>query len=219
MYSFDDTEELGANAPRPIDVDSVDRGDFQQLSKGEGAVRARRNAPEKINTEDVPTLSKRTMIGLVVAALAIIGLCVALFLRALYVPIGPDEQVEETRVEASVGETITYRGVTYSLAESGGIYSMVEGRTDEDGNKVDLGKIAGTPLCMVLYDGSIVLPENLADGTWNVPVYTVGTGWSYLANQDGVAFGGIGTIREARLEGSTLSLEVNDQITEIPLEW
>lgn len=219
MYSLDDTDELGANAPRPIDAESLDRGGFQQLSKGEGAVKAERKGSKQRKTEDVPTLSRPMMIGLVVAALAIIALCVALFLRAVYVPMVPEKLPEPTRAETTIGESLTYRGSTYALTQKDGTYTLTESNTEGDGNKIELGALPGTPLALVLFDGSILLPENMADGTWNVATYTVGTGWSHMANQNGEVIGGPGTISEAKLEGSALRLTVDGQVVDVPLEW
>lgn len=219
MYSLDDTDELGANAPRPIDEKSLDRANFQQLGKGEGAVKAHAHGSQNRDTEEVPTISRRMMIGLVVAALAIIALSVALFLRAVYVPMTPGEEPEATRVETTIGESLTYRGLMYSLAQKDGAFTLVESSNEGDKNDVVLGSLPGTPLALVLFDGAILMPENLPDGTWNVAAYTVGTGWSYMANQNGEVFGGTGSISEARLDGSTLRLTVDGQIVEVPLEW
>lgn len=221
MYSLGDTDDLGANAPQPLDASNVDEAGLQTLGHGEGAVTARRESAR--TSEDTPgitmSMSRRTIIALVAAATVVVLAGVSLFIWAFSAPSHAGSQAAPMRMEANTDEAVSCRDVTYSLKEQNGAYSLVETRTGETGGEVVVGNLRGVPVRIVLFDGSVVLPENLSDGTWDIAAYTVGTGCGYLSNQEGNAYGGQGTISEARLDGSTLQLVVDGQPEEVPLEW
>ena len=232
MYSMDDTDELGANAPKPIDSASVDKGGFERLSRKDGAVRARRgSSPRHGAGEHVATgshaqstpmvrLSRRTLVGLVVAAVAVIVLCVALFVRVLTSPVPGSEALSDEAVPgAAEQEESASAEIGYELRESGGSYALVEVRTEGGAQEVVVGSLPGQPVDLVMYQGTILIPENLSDGTWEVSAYTNDGSWTPIASQDGQAVGGKGTISEASLDGSSLRLVVDGETVEVPLEW
>ena len=84
---------------------------------------------------------------------------------------------------------------------------------------VALGDLPGTPVTLVLYNGIIVIPENLADGTWDIMAYTLGSGWSQLMDSTDSARSGQGTISAASLDGSNLKITTDQGDQSIPLDW
>ena len=93
---------------------------------------------------------------------------------------------EQQQVEVSVGES-----VTYSVTRDGAVVFNLE----------------GTPTGLVLYNGSLVVPEN-RDGGWDVVSYMIADGSvpAYVMGADGNAAGGSGDIQSATLDGSALKV-------------
>ena len=108
------------------------------------------------------------------------------------------KQVEKTVVAAD--QSIRYRDATYSLRkQDDGTYAIVAAATKGEGLQV-LSTVPGTPASLVLYKGTIVVPENL-DGNWDVYACTIGMGTpaSAVVGSDGKAVGGSGTIKSVKL--------------------
>ena len=230
MYSLDDTDELGANAPKPIDTGSIDRGAFETLSRNGGAMRARReprrssavphDGDPRSSSGQTVRLSRRMLIGLCVAACLVIALCVTLFVRVLSAPVpGSEELTNEAALAAGEQEGATSTQTSYELRENNGSYSLVELRSEGDGQGVVVGNLPGKPVGLIMYEGTALVPENLNDGTWEVSAYTIDGSWTPIAKQDGTAVGGKGTISEASLDGATLRLVVDGAEVSVPLEW
>ena len=80
-------------------------------------------------------------------------------------------------------------------------------------------QIPGKPAQLVLYNGTIIIPESLDEGTWDVLAYTVGSGSSPVVDEDGSPVGGPGSIAKAELKGSSL-LVTDDagKVTTVSLE-
>ena len=72
---------------------------------------------------------------------------------------------EQQQVEVSVGESVTFQGQSFSISQDGGTYSVTR-----DGAVVF--NLEGTPTGLVLYNGSLVVPEN-RDGGWDVVSYMI----------------------------------------------
>ena len=235
MYSLGDTDELGANAPQPIDEKSLNRGAFEKLAEGDGARQAPRSgaghsesvrsgrAGQHAPSDQPAPMPKRMLIGLVIAAALVIALCVALFVRVLSAPVPGSEHASsdplDVIVESAVGTSVSYGGSVYSLAENNGSYALMETHVEGDGQQVVVGNLPGTPVDIVLYGETVLVPENLSDGTWEVSAYTIGAGWTPIVSHDGSVVSGKGAISEATLNGSTLRLAVDGKPVEVPLEW
>lgn len=216
------TSEFEEEAPRPIDASSVAKGGFDRLAEGQGAVSAsaKRSGGETHAhpDKDPQHMSKRTLALIGASALVVIVIAVVLFVRVLDAPGSlQDEQVELEQTAVAVDESITSHGVSYELAQNGDVYQLVEVR--EGSQSTSLGDLPGVPVNLVLYDGAIIVPENLSDGTWDVMSYTIGSGWSQIANQEGNAITGEGVITDAQLEGSTVVLTSEGGRIEVPLVW
>lgn len=219
---LDDTEEIGGDAPRPIHAESVANGAFERLGEGQGAVATKRGSHQPAHSkEPAPEgMSKRALVALVVGVLLAIALAVFLFVRVFVAPsAGPGKSAVVEQTEVGADEQISYRGVSYELVEDVQGMALVEVREASGGQRVVLGNIPGAPVALILFDGSIVIPENLPGGTWDVLAYTIGSGWTQIMDQNGNAQAGTGTISQATLDGSTLRLVVDGAPVEVPLTW
>ncbi len=223
---LDDTGEMGENAPRPVDEKSVKNGAFSHLEQGQGAVTASAKAKHRAHdyddrgADEGAPLSKRALVIVCVVAALVIAIIVFVFVRILDGPTPSAKgtsEVEQTTVSADQG--ITSRGSTYKLAKNGDVYQLVEVHDADNGQSVALGDLEGTPVSLVLYDGALIIPQNLSGGKWNVMAFTIGSGWSQLADHEGNNVGGSGTVEQAALEGSKLVLTIDGTRNEIPLEW
>ena len=129
-------------------------------------------------------------------------------------------RTERTAVDLAQDDAtgIEYDGYVYTTRESGGQYSFV--RTTEDGSEpLELFKLEGTPVSIVLYDGAFVVSENTAAG-WDVMAYMLGDGSvaSALVGADGNPVAGEGALVSATLDGDDLVLETQDGTTlSVPL--
>ncbi len=234
MADIEDMGEFENNTPRPVDADSVARGSFDRLEEGQGAVQASRSArpaPQHAAQhatqhvvhhaaqEEGKPISKKVVATIVVGAVAAIAVAVFLFVRILSASRSSENTpiVEQTVVSSE--EAISYRGYTYDLAKGKDAYYLEETRESGNGEKVNLGDLKGEPVSLVLYDGALIIPENLPDGKWDVTAYTIGSGWSSIMDQEGNVRAGDGKIEEARLDGSTLKLQIDGEAVDIPLVW
>ena len=115
-------------------------------------------------------------------------------------PTQAEQIASEQQVEVSVGESVTFQGQSFSISQDGGTYSVTR-----DGAVVF--NLEGTPTGLVLYNGSLVVPENRAGG-WDVVSYMIADGSvpAYVMGADGNAAGGSGDIQSATLDGSALKV-------------
>lgn len=217
-FGSEDIEELGEKAPRPLDEQTIARGSFERLSEGQGAVAARNRSAAAVREPDGKEMGRRTVIAIVAIAAVVIAICVALFVHFLDAPSAvPEEQPEAEQVAAKADDAITYRGSTYELVKGKKGYELKE--TKENSEQTSLGKLDGTPVALVLYDGALLIPQNFSDGTWNVSAYTIGSGWSQIMDQEGNAVGDKGKVESATLEDTRLLLLVDGSAVEVPLVW
>ena len=234
---MEDTGELDGDAPRPVHADSVSGGAFKKLEGGEGAVSASSKkraattagghygspkhhvaADHAQDEEGQLPIDKRTLIVVVVGALVAIAVIVALFINVLNAsPAKPAQEPEAEQIAVQTDQSIQSRGATYELEQVDGKYQLKEKR--DGGKSVSLGDLPGTPAGLVLYDGAVLIPENLSDGKWDVMSYTIGSGWNQIMDRDGKAVSGEGTVDEVKLEGSTVVLTVNGSRVDVPLTW
>ena len=204
-YTDDFDREVKAS---PMASDSITK-----LHSGEGA-RAFSAKPKK-RTSSTPT--RGILIGVALAAIVVIAAGFLLFRTILGdrpqgagdgTPGAAQEEVQqaEVSVDPATGAvesgTIEYMGETYSLVALEGTSAVVS--TDESGNQRSLFVLRGTPVCVLFYDGILLIPENLPDG-WDVISYVVGAeSQASPIMKDEEAFKGTGEITDAHLEGSEL---------------
>lgn len=210
-------------APQPIDPEATNS--FGTIASDEGAIMgedAVQTETDEDNEDDQkPGRSFMLILAIVVAAVIAGGF----YLFASSCTSKEEPQQQETQqsseqTQTSSDDTIEYRGTTYSLTQNDqGKYTLTQTDQADGSQPVELGQIDGTPAKLVLYNGAIIIPESKSDGTWDVMAYTIGSGWGQLADQQGNAYSGQGSISDAQLDGSNLVLTVDGSQTTVPLEW
>jgi hypothetical protein len=207
-------------APQPVDAETVANGTFERLEEGQGAVSAGRRAGAHLADDKGEELDKRTITLLAAGMLVALIVVVVFVVSRLNAPAQIEEPPavpEQTVVAKDQG--VTVRGYSYRLKEKGGKYQLMEESQTSGADPVSLGDLPGTPAGMVLYDGAIIIPENLKDGTWDIMAYTIGSGWSQLMDQEGKATTGKGELTGVELNSTTLLLTVGSEHVEVPLVW
>ena len=213
-------DDISEGAPRPIDTTLVDESQFDRLKKGQGAVRKPRHASAR-DDEDIskilPVSNRTLVIMVVVALLVIVGIVFGAIhvLDSARIASQQTEQVERTAVPAD--GSVRLRDTTYAIAKQDKGYVLTATRDVSGATPSTLGELQGTPVALVLYDGTMLIPENLDDGTWDVAAYTIGLNWSKLMGQDGNPQGGKGVVTDAALDGSMLRLTVDGARVDVSL--
>lgn len=190
----------------------------------------------RLDMNDLPTVeehkvekhtSKPIVAILAVLAIVVIGLGYWLF-KGVIDSQRKGSQDADSAQEQVQGDQVTFHDDTYQLGqrEGGTYYLMQTGAADSTttgssavSGTVPLGDLKGTPVTLALYNGVIVIPENLSDGTWDIAAYTLGSGWSQLMDSTGAPRTGKGTISAAALDGNSLKITTDQGDQEIPLEW
>ena len=205
-------DDIGDETPRPIDTTLVDESQFEKLGEGQGTVRKPSHSSAR-DEEDISKLlpvSNRTLIIMVVVALLVIAGIVfgaVHVLNSARIASEQAGQVERTVVPAD--GSVKLRDTTYAIVKQDKGYVLTATKDTAGATSTVLGELNGTPAALVLYDGTILIPENLDDGTWDVAAYTIGLNWSKLMGQDGNPQGGKGVVTDAALDGTSLRLTVD----------
>lgn len=151
------------------------------------------------------------LIAVAVLLLALVAFVVAQCDKSAAAPEpAPEEQqtdqqpVEDAQQQATTEDAVTYQGVTFSLEQaSDGTYVVM---ADDGANaKSEVFGVSGTPVALMMYNGTIVVPENTSDG-WDVVAYMLGSDAlpTLVVGSDGNPVGGSGQIQSATLDGSTI---------------
>ena len=160
-------------------------------------------------------ISVPQIIGLAVAGIAVIAALLFVVSRCASSvaenPSALDWITTSTSLEATPGLSINYDGATYEFSDEGGSWKLIQ-TTTEDNVLIDF---EGTPVYLVIYNDTIYVPENLADGSWDVMAYFMGEGAVPVKVPDA---SGEGVISSAKLDGSELALtmETGESVS-IPL--
>ncbi len=230
---------VAEGSPRPISVDPATTGSFSVVRQGRGAVATtRKNAGEAaeagrasvartvragqgVRKKPQPTKAPLpVLIGIGVAALVVVVLAVVL-LGALISPKAPASDEAATSVAAetvvAANEGIEVAGVSYNVSEGEGGWELVRSSGGQD---TSLATFAGAPACVSLYQGTLFIPENLSDGTWDIICYVLGDGstTTQLLGVDGNPVTGSGTVQTASVEGSNLVLSGDGVNQSVALE-
>lgn len=225
-----DVDSLEQAAPRPV-MDPAETGSFQRIDASQGAVvtdrhnvgettefsaeairraeqeRLRGSRRPKVRSHEAKTkMSRPIAIVLIVVALVVIIVGVRLAISAIDSgrDDGQDQVAEQAQAEAD--GSIEYRGTTFSLQQQDdGTYALM-GKTDDQDDATAYFTIPGTPVQLVLYNGALVIPENLPDGTWDVLAYTMGAGGvpTQVVDSDGNPVVGQGQIASVELQDPDL---------------
>ena len=216
---------VAEGSPRPIGVDPATTGSFRTISQGGAVATTRQNASaaaqagrasvartvragQGIRKKPEPAKAPRGVIIGIVVAVVIIVILAFLLLSALVTPsTTTDEAATSVAAQTVVAaeDSVEIGGYTYTLRQGESGWELV--RVTSDGDST-LAALSGTPVNVCLYQGTLFIPENLADGTWDVICYVLadGSAATQLLGSDGNALTGSGTIDSASVDGSSLVL-------------
>ena len=228
------------DTPRPIGVDPQATGSFSKLDAGQGAViqdrqnagntgsfepidmhRMNRNARPQVSSHHQAPAKKKLYTGIALAVI-VVTCAVFAFVQHINVIDTPSQVDFEERTEATTDKSVEFDGNKFMLDKGeDGAYLLVsqplEGQTTQLSQHF---KLEGTPVSLVLFDGSFIIAENLSDGTWDVISYMVSDGSvaSKLVDGDGKPVGGTGKVISSTLDGENIKLELEDgQVVETSL--
>lgn len=242
-----ESDEIGEqDAPRPV-LDPATTGSFQRIEAGMGATVENRSNVSRISPSS--TASWSNMGGAAgnrlqgrnrpqvesrapkaktnVKVFAVIGVGAAIVVAVVLLVAGtllrPSNKsqgstvVEQTQTDAS--QAISYRGISYKLeAQQDGKYALV-GYAEGAKDGTVYFTFEGTPVQLVLYNGALIIPENLGD-SWDVLGYTMGAGAlpTQVVNAEGEAITGKGKIAHVELASPNLIItdEAGAKVT-VPL--
>ena len=147
---------------------------------------------------------------LVVVAIAALAVLLVLFflirgcVTSTIQQIDSEPEAEPQQVQTTADDSVTFQGVTFSI-DTGTSPAQVVFEEPDGGSSGTLFELEGTPVALILFDGTIVVPENLG-GTWHVMAYTLGNDSlpTPVIGPDGNPVTGMGDIVEATLEGSVV---------------
>jgi len=188
---------------------AMSQATFQQLASSQEARAAR--AKGKPNN--------KVVLAILLVAVLIGAAGFLLFGRVLNRPAGGGDAAGAEQSVVDPSASVSFGGYAYSVSQDqNGTWSVV--RKLEDGTGATaLFTLSGTPFKLVLWEDTILVPENLADG-WDVMAYTIADGSEAVryATSDGTPVGGQGTLADVRLEGNNLLLtDADGQLLTIPL--
>lgn len=157
--------------------------------------------------------SRPMVIGIGVTALVVIILFVAL-IGSIISPSntagsGADAAVT-TSENVSTDQGVSLGGYTYSVSQGpDGVWSLMRRSGDNsDGSAVAIVSLSGTPVSVALHQDTLLVAENLSDGTWDVISYVAADGStaSQLLGSDGNPVTGQGELASSEVDGSNLVL-------------
>lgn len=133
----------------------------------------------------------------------------------------PSEEDVVTGLDAGTGTQGGSRSssddATHVTADNGVAYELTQSADGtwqvsyENGASV-LFSLEGTPVCLLARGNTLVVPENLAGGGWDVMAFTLvdGSEASQVMGDDGLPVTGDGSVEQATIDGSTLRLTLSD---------
>ena len=233
------------DAPRPAPLD--DTSSFATLSGDEGAVisnrstaaagaaavrasrKGKKRSSQKLSNKarknvtthtQKTTVSRKHLLVVILAAVVVIAIFVVVNLTLFKKPTTNSEGTRVERTQASKDDAITYDDYSYAFKKNDdGSYSLT--RTAKGSSEpLELTKLEGTPVGMVLYDGALIIPENLSDGSWDIVAWTMGDGSvaAKVSDKGGNPVKGNGVLSKVELKESSLILtDANNASTTVPL--
>lgn len=168
--------------------------------------------------------SRPMVIGIGVAALVVIVLFVVLVQGIISpsAPKGPADTAAATTAEnVSTDQGVSLGGYTYSVSQVDGVWSLMrDSGGSADGSAVAIVALSGTPVSVSLHQDTLLVAENLPDGTWDVISYVAADGStaSQLLGSDGQPVSGQGELASSVVDGSNLVLtDTSGAVTTVPL--
>lgn len=116
---------------------------------------------------------KKIIICLVVLIAVFIG---AYFIMKPFIekPAAPQAEADMPQQQVAPEVAIEYRGMKYYIQEKddGSHVLSAKAINSSQDDASELAQIKGKPIQLILYNGALLIPENLSDGTWDVLAYT-----------------------------------------------
>ena len=139
------------------------------------------------------------------AVIVVIGLATCA-VRSIVDPAPSGDEVQAAVAQTSVGandDGISVAGSSYSTRQGDSGWELVKGEGDD---ATVVAQLSGSPVALCLHEGTLFVPENLSDGTWDVICYVVADGSTpaQLLNGDGQPVVGSGELSAAELDGDSL---------------
>ena len=208
------SEGVSAGASR---VRIADRSGVEQQVRASRSTNASSLAGERrLSGANRPSYGRRTretktsrgpLVIIGVAALAVVLILFFLVrgcISSAANQIEPNEEVEPQEVQTTTDDVVTFQGVTFSIDTSTTPAQVVFQEAD-GGTSGTLFELEGTPVALMLYNGIIVVPEDLGD-SWDIMAYTLGNDSlpTKVVGPDGNPITGTGDIVEATLDGAVV---------------
>ena len=206
----------GVRQPESLGVAATAQGDRGYRRPSRRPAASKTAKPVRGNQESVQPLDRRHILMVAALATMVIVVLVIIGFRALRSQ-AEAFQPQPERKQSAVEEKLSFNGHNYSLAKTqSGAWELFAQREDEgskDGDKTMLMKLEGAPVQLILYDGGLLIPENLSNGSYKVVSYTLADGSvpSTLLDLEGKPVSGKGTIKTATLDGDRLVLDMDPQ--------
>lgn len=158
----------------------------------------------------------------IVAAIVVVLLLVAACSLLSGGDSAPDAPAATTSgsFQGAVGtdQTVQLSGITYGLRQgSDGAYTLAR---ISGSDETAMFSLSGTPVALVVWNGTFFIPENLGDGTWDVVSFMAADGAvaSQLVGDDGQPVTGQGSLASVTVDNGSLTLvDSNGSSTSVPL--
>ena len=233
----DDEDASHASAARSGSLDTLSAGQGARVTNrrnaSEAADRARANAERRFESRhghgSQPAIEPRRIVIVVVAAmlvlLAIFGIVkCATGGSSTDTSTSTDQSASSSSSSSSVvvpDGGVSYNGTVFTLSQQqDGTWIVVANKGAS--NEATVFGVDGTPFSLLIYNNVLVVPENNADGTWDVAAYMLGSDSlpTLVTSSDGkTPVSGSGEVTAAVLNGSTLHVtDSSGASTDIALE-
>jgi len=233
----DEERETRASAARADMLDTLSAGQGARVTNrgnaSEAADRARANAEHRFETRhgrgSRSVIDPRRIVIVVAAAILVL---VAIFSIVKCATGNEDSSDDSTGTDQTTSSSsssnsvvvpeggVTYDGVVFTLSrQSDGLWTVV----GDDGvnSPATVFGVDGTPFSLLIYNNVLVVPEDNADGTWDVAAYMLGSDSlpTLVTDSDGDTVSGSGEITAAVLNESTVHVtDSTGATTDVALE-
>lgn len=217
---------ISTDGEKTPEASSVDMKKISTLRAGQGAQISQ--SPRQ--GEDAPQQPNRKQLFILVFV-AIVALIALFFIVRCATSTKTDSQGDTTKQtqpayanekqqdEQDVDGSVTFHGQKYALEkQDDGKVGVV--RISDSGTKTVMFEVEGTPTGLILYNDTILVPEN-RESSWDVVACALVDGSlpTLIADKNGQAVGGNGQISSATLDGSTLKVtDSSGNTTSVSLE-
>lgn len=233
----DDERESHGSAARADTLGTLSAGQGARVTNrgnaSEAADRARANAEHRFETRhghgSRSVIDPRRIVIVVAAAILVLVAMVAIVRCAASDGSSSDASTSADQAASSSSSSssvvvpdggVAYDGIVFTLSQqSDGLWTVVG--NDGVNEPATVFGVDGTPFSLLIYNNVLVVPENNADGTWDVAAYMLGSDSlpTLVTDSDGDAVSGSGEITAATLSGSTVHVtDSTGAATDVALE-